>query len=247
LQYDYDAMTPPARFSWSETLRALGRPGPPPPGLVGAGSLLLAFGLAAVLVLIGLGYAWHDNPHRYFGERKAGTYLSFLNLLATGAVSAAIARRLGPASFARFWWAAAVGFVWLGCDDLFTLHEQIDRGLHALLGLDPEDPVTDHLDDLIVGGYGVAALVLAYRHRADLQYLTWMHRILGGAFMLFAAMVVVDFLHWSKTLEDSLKVVAGTLIFVGFLAARLELCELGRDSPGLEDDVLGADDRRRDE
>jgi hypothetical protein len=23
---------------------------------------------------------WHDNPHRYFGERKAGTYLSFLNL-----------------------------------------------------------------------------------------------------------------------------------------------------------------------
>ena len=77
--------------------------------------------------------------------------------------------------------------------------------------------------------------MLAYRHRADLQYLTWMHRVLGGGFTLFAAMVVVDFLHWSKTLEDSLKVVAGTLIFVGFLAARLELLEPGRRAPAEEE------------
>jgi hypothetical protein len=94
-------------------------------------------------------------------------------------VSASIARHLGPAPFARFWWAAAGGFVWLGCDDLFTVHEQIDRGVHALLGLDPEDPMT---------------------------------------------MIVIDFL----TLEDSLKVVAETLIVVGFLAARLELRENSR-------------------
>lgn len=211
-----------------ETLRVLRRPSPPQPGLARAGTLLLALCLATVLVLIGLGYAWHDNPHRFFGERKAGTYLSFLNLLATGATSASIARRLEPTPFARFWWAAAVGFVWLGCDDLFTLHEQIDRAFHALLRLDPDHPVTDHLDDLIVAGYGVAALALAYRHRVDLRHLTWMHRVLGGAFTLFVAMVVVDFLHWSKTLEDSLKVVAGTLIFVGFLAARLELREPDR-------------------
>jgi hypothetical protein len=221
-------MTSSPRFCWIETLRALRRPNPSPPGLVRAGTLLLAFCLAAVLILIGLGYVWHDNPHRHFGERKAGTYLSFLNLLATAAVAASIARRLGPTPFAHFWQVAAVGFVWLGCDDLFTLHERIDRGLHALLGLDPEHPVTDHLDDLIVASYGVAALGLAYRHRADLQHLTWMHRILSGAFMLFATMVVVDFLHWSKTIEDSLKVVAGTLIFIGFLAARLELGERDR-------------------
>ena len=74
----------------------------------------------------------------------------------------------------------------------------------------------------------------------DLQYLTWMHPILGGAFMLFAAMVVIDFLHWSKTLEDSLKVVAGTLIFVGFLAARLELREPRRHSPTPEEARLTA-------
>ena len=214
---------PSRQFSWFETIRAFFRPTPPPPGLARAGIVFLGLSLAAVSVLIVLGEIWYDNPHRYFGERKAGTYLSFLNLLATGCVAAVIAHRLGPMPFSRFWWATAGGFVWLGCDDLFTLHEQVDRGVHAVLGLDPDDPITDHLDDLIVAGYGVAALGLAYRYRAELRHLTWMQRTLAWAFGLFAAMVVVDFLHWSKTVEDGLKVVAGTLIFVGFFSAHLEL------------------------
>lgn len=221
-------MTPaPAPFSWLETLRALRRPGSPPPGLVPVAAVLVTGGLAAVLALIWLGHAWHDDPHRFFGERKVGTYLSFFNLVATGAMAAVISRRLGPVPFARFWWVAAFGFVWLGCDDLFTLHERIDRGVHAVLGWDPEHPVTDHLDDLIVASYGVAALVLAYRCRRELTRLTGMHLTLGIAFALFTGMVVADFLHWSKTLEDGLKVVAGTLIFVGFLAARLQRAQLG--------------------
>jgi hypothetical protein len=248
LQYDDGTMTAPAHFSWLETVRALCRPSPAPPALVRTGGLLLALSLAAVLVLAILGYVWHDNSHRYFGERKVGTYLSFLNLLATGALSASIAQRLGPRDFARFWWVAAVGFVWLGCDDLFTLHERIDRGLHALFRLDPDHPITDHLDDLIVASYGMAALALAYRHRMDLWPLTWMHRTLGSAFVLFGAMVVADFFYWSKTLEDGLKVVAGTLIFVGFLAARLELgwAAEHQSSTLVEgDDARGADDRHR--
>ena len=220
--------TPTRRFCWRETVRAFCRPGVPPAGLVRAGAVLLGLSLVTVGVLILLGQAWHDDPHRYFGERKAGTYLSFVNLLATGVVAASIARGLGPTPFSRFWWMAAGGFTWLGCDDLFTLHEQIDRGVHAVLGLDPNDPLTDHLDDLIVTGYGVAALGLAYRYRADLQSLTWMQRTLSLAFGLFALMVVVDFLHWSKTLEDGLKVVSGTLILIGFLSARLELVGASR-------------------
>jgi hypothetical protein len=203
--------------------------------------VLLGLSLIAVVALAALGYAWHGNPHRFFGERKVGTYLSVLNLIATGVMAASIARQLKPRPFARFWWAAAAGFVWLGCDDLFTLHEHIDRGLHALFGLDPDHPVTDHLDDLIVAAYGVAALGLAYRHRVGLQPLTWMQRTLGTAFALFAVMVVADLLHWSKTVEDGLKVMAGTLIFVGFLAARLELraaAPVPAARPALEPDAL---------
>lgn len=222
---------PPAGFSWLATLRALRHPGAPPPGLLPLGALLVGGGLAAILTLIWLGQIRHDDPHHFFGERKVGTYLSFLNLVGTGAVAAVIGRRLGPVPFARFWRVAAVGFVWLGCDDLFVFHERIDRGFHALFGLDPDHPVTDHLDDAIVAGYGVAALVLAHRYRRELARLPWMHLTLGTAFALFTGMVVVDVLHWSKTLEDGLKVLAGTLILVGFVAARLELAQLGLARP----------------
>jgi hypothetical protein len=220
-------MSPSPAFSWSAALEALRRPGRPPAGLPAVAGVLLVLCLAAVVVLIQLGQTWHDDPHRYFGERKAGTYLSFVNLVATAVVAALVARRLAGSSFARFWGVAAAGFVWLACDDLFVLHERIDRAVHGLLGLDPDDPITDHLDDLIVAGYGAAAAALAYVHRAHLASVRWMLVILALAFVVFAMMVVVDFLHLSKTVEDALKVVAGTLILVGFLAAWLQLSTPG--------------------
>jgi hypothetical protein len=223
-------MSPTAPFSWRAVVQGLNRPGTPPTALAGTAFVLLALCVAAVVVLVQLGHAWHDDPHRFFGERKAGTYLSFLNLVATGVVAASIARRLRGSPFARFWWVAAVGFVWLGCDDLFVIHERLDRGIHAVLGLDPENPITDHLDDAIVAVYGVAALVLAYAYRAHLAVFRWMILILALAFPLFTGMVVADVLHLPKTVEDVLKVVAGTLILVGFLAAWLQLALPG-DQP----------------
>jgi hypothetical protein len=221
-------MTPaPDRFSWIETLRAIRRPGPPPPGFVPAATLLMTACLVAVFGLIWLGWIWYDKPHRLFAEHKPGTYLSVLNLLTTGAMSVVISRRLGAVPFARFWRLAAVGFVWLGCDDLFALHEQIDRGAHVLLGWDSADPLADRLEDLIVAAYGLVALLLAYRYRVELARLTWMQIVLGIAFALFTVMVIADFVHWPKALEEGLKVVAGTTIVVGFLAARLQLAQLG--------------------
>jgi len=221
-------MSPPSPFSWRAALQALAQPGsPPPPALPGTAFILLVLCLATVAVLIWLGYAWHNEPHHYFRERKIGTYLSFVNLLATGGVSALVARRLGPAPFARFWWLMAGLLVWMACDDLFIIHEDMDRAIHALLGLDPNHPITDHLDDLIVASYGMAALALAWIHRAHLASFPWMVMILAVAFGLFAAMVVLDFAHVSKTAEDAFKVVAGTLILVGFLAAWLDTTTTG--------------------
>lgn len=111
----------------------------------------------------------------------------------------------------------------LGLDDLFLVHESVDYWIHRLLSMNARHPVTRHLDDLIVAGYGVPALWLAYRYRADLAPLRWMVLILGAAAPLFAAMVVFDVLDWSKTVEESLKLFAGTVIFIGFYAARLQL------------------------
>ena len=216
-----------APFAWRAVLRGLVHPGPPPTALPGTAFVLLALCLAAVVVLLQLGLAWHQNPHHFFNERRVGTYLSFLNLVATGAVAAMVARPLRGTPSAGFWWVAAFGFVWLGCDDLFIIHESIDRRIHAILGLDPADPLTDHLDDAIVALYGVAAVALAYVHRAHLATLRWAILILALASPLFVTMVVLDFLSTAKTLEDGLKTVAGTLILVGVLAAWLQLVTPG--------------------
>jgi hypothetical protein len=215
-------MSPLSPFSWRAALYTLGHPGPPPPALLGTAFVLLALCLATVAVLLWLGDAWHNEPHHFFREHQIGTYLSFANLVATGGVSALIARRLRPAPSTRFWWWMAAVLVWTGCDDLFLIHEDIDRVIHALLGLDPNDPITDHIDDLIVAGYGVAALALAWVHRVHLASFPWMVLFLAMAFGLFAALVVLEFTHLPRATEEVVKVVGGTLTLVGFLAAWLD-------------------------
>lgn len=195
------------------------RPGPPPPGWPRAAALLMLTAAALVALTIAAGVAWHDNPARYFGERKFGTYLSFVMLMSAATVAALIARRLGRVPSRRFWLVSAGLFAWVACDDLFVFHERADRLVHAVLGWDPDDPLTDGGDDAIVAGYGVIAAWQAYRHRQHLLQLRWMVLTMVVAFGCFCAMVAYDVTHTSKTIEDTFKVAAGTLIVVALLAA----------------------------
>jgi hypothetical protein len=215
-------MRPPAPFSWRAALYRVRHPGPPPRGLLGTAVVLLAITVAAIAVLIWLGAAWYGAPHQYFREQQIGTFLSVLNLVASGGVSALIAWRVRPAPAARFWWWMGALLVWVGCDDLFGIHEDVDKLLHAFLGLDPNDPITDHADDLIVAAYAVPAAALAWIHRAHLASFPWMVICFATAFGLFAAMVALDYTHVSMAVEESVKLVAGTLILVGLLAVWLD-------------------------
>jgi hypothetical protein len=198
---------------------ALLRPGPPPPGWPRAAALLLATSAVLVALTIAAGVAWHDNPARYFGERKFGTYLSFVMLMSAATLSVLIARRLGQVPSRRFWVVAAGLFAWVACDDLFVFHERADKLVHALLGWDPDDALTDAADDAIVAVYGLFAAWQASRHRAHLLQLRWMVLTMGVAFACFCAMVAFDVMHSSKAIEDTFKVAAGTLIVVALLAA----------------------------
>jgi hypothetical protein len=195
------------------------RPGPTPPGWLRASAVLLAAAAVLVALTIAAGVAWHDNPARYFGERKFGTYLSFVMLMSAASLSFLIAQRLGSAPSRRFWLLAAGLFAWVACDDLFVFHERADQLVHAMLGWDPNDALTDAGDDLIVGVYGLLAAWQAYRHRQHLLRLRWMVLTMAVAFACFSVMVVVDVMHTSKTIEDALKVAAGTLIVIALLAA----------------------------
>jgi hypothetical protein len=195
------------------------RPGPPPPGWPRAAAVVLATSAVLVALTIAAGVMWHGNPARYFGERKFGTYLSFVMLMAAAVICVLIARRLGRVPSRRFWVTAAGLFVWTACDDLFVFHERADKLMHAMLDWDPDNPITDAGDDLIVAVYGVVAAWQAYRHRQHLLRLRWMVLTMGVAFACFGAMVTYDLMHWSKVIEDTYKVAAGTLIVVALLAA----------------------------
>ncbi|RIL03877.1 MAG: hypothetical protein DCC71_14800 [Proteobacteria bacterium] len=155
--------------------------------------------------------------------------------LASGALLLWIARlasqigRVRRAEAAAIWRVAAIGFAFLAADELFAIHENLDKLVHWLFGI-RETPLTDRLDDAIVGLYGVAGAALAFAHRAEL--LRWRsarpYAVWGAA--LACAMVVLDaatnrsdlfetFLaepqakaleSWLSVAEDALKLYAET-------------------------------------
>jgi len=103
---------------------------------------------------------------------------------------------------------------------VYGLHEELDRGVHKLLGWhDRRHWLTDHLDDVFVALYGVIALAWADRHFERLVRLRWTALMFGVAFLCFVGMTVLDFAGLTAWLEDSLKLLAGTLILAGLLTA----------------------------
>lgn len=217
-------------------MRSLSDPSSPRLWRAACGSVLAVAG-ATIAVLWWLGSARGD-PALYFDEWEAGTYASAALLVACAIASAAVARRLAGSGPARFWGIVAAGFGWLAYDEVFRVHERLDRWVHRRLGLDPSHPVTDHLDDLVVALYGVAALFLAWRWRRHLVGLPRLVRPLAAAAATGLAMFVVDVVHDGfMFVEESLKLVTGALLLCGILGALLDP-DLGngpRDGPAERD------------
>ena len=208
----------------AEALRVLTRPGPPPPGWARSTALLVVAVLALAAVIAWAGWLTRGDPDRYFGEQRPGTLLSAGLLFASAETCRRLHRTPGAAAaFGRFWIVHAFLFVYLGLDELFRVHERLDRLLHRLGGLDARHRVTDHLDDLIIIAYAAFAAALWFRRRRQLLRLPWTVLTMVGAFAAFAAMMAVDVAGQVKAVEDSLKLLAGALILSAFLAARWEV------------------------
>jgi hypothetical protein len=201
-----------------ERLAQIAHPGPLPRPVAVAGVVLFAVTLVLIAVLVWFGILWHATPSKYFRERRVGTYYSGALLAASGAVAAALARRAGPASSRRFWTVVAVGFAYLTLDEVLTIHEEADRWAHAVMGWDPKHWLTDHLDDAIVAGYGLVAVVWTWWHRDDLLRLRWTAILLATAFAGFVIMETLDYTGLSATVEDSLKLLAEVVILLALLA-----------------------------
>ena len=211
-------------------LHAVLHPGPPPPGWAAQAAVVIALVGAAVVAMVVAG-SQEGHPAKYFGEGRVGTKLSAGLLLAAAALCVAIALDPQAGALRRFWIVSAVGFAYLSYDDLAMAHENIDRLVHQVLGWDPKNPVTTHLDDAIVAGYGVVAAWWAYRHRALLLQLPWTTSTMAIAFAWAAASVLFDAARDWKTIEESCKTIAEAFIVAALLAARLET-RAGRPGTG---------------
>jgi len=119
--------------------------------------------LAVAIVLV---VAWTTGPFSFhFGSARLVNIYSFFQLFATAYIAFLACRSLERESSlkwrqnppARPFFISAIGFLFLGLDDLLSIHESIDHLIHAILRI-KETAVTDHIDDIILLMYGVIAV-----------------------------------------------------------------------------------------
>lgn len=169
--------------------------------------------LNAIMIL--LGYL-DDNIFKHYGERMAGTYISVILLLLLGVTNFRIylLRRSH-----LIWLLMAVGFVFLAYDDQFKFHEGLDRDIHRFFGM-TQTPLTDRLDDFIIGAYAILGAGALYLTRAEIMRYKMLFGYLAVGFSIVAVSVVLDavtndkaVLEWmglSDAMVSTLKKMLGT-------------------------------------
>ena len=125
-------------------------------------SVALVFVLVAIVLLI----AWTTGPFFcHFASVRLVSLYSFFQLFATAWVSFLVSKSLEKESSlkwhknpsARPFFIVFIGFLFLGFDDLLSLHENMDALIHFVLRI-KETPWTDHIDDFILLMYGIIAI-----------------------------------------------------------------------------------------
>ena len=83
--------------------------------------------------------------------------------------------------------AIAIGCAFLAMDDKFMFHENLDKAMHSLFNWE-ETKLSDRLDDIIVGIYGVAGIVFVSINRKNFafspRFITYAKYALGLAFIM---------------------------------------------------------------
>ena len=200
--------------------------------------------LAIVLAIRGAISAGY-SPKAFFEEGGYMTILSCLQLLGSAFVARKtfLLARLSPHFMlneqSSLWRTVSWGLFFLTVDDALQVHEHIDKLLHFLLRIwlnFEETPISDLADDAIVGGYLLffAFYVVRKWRLIKIFRRSWLYFQLG--FILTMVMVIFDaasnnliFISmltdnsqqqfnwqiWFGTFEDSVKIYAEGLFFVG--------------------------------
>jgi hypothetical protein len=149
-----------------------------------------------------LAIAWNTGPFFYhFAEMRLITVYSFFQLIATAAVALAASKVLGENSSlqlrmnpqSRPFFISALGFLFLGLDEIFSIHENLDKLIHAVFRM-KETPWSDHIDDFILFLYGLIAIFFIKEFIEEFKKHPYMVGFIGIGVIMFFAMFCLDYI-----------------------------------------------------
>ena len=132
---------------------------------------------------------------RSYGEKSIVTDVSTLQLALCSSVSSiisvAVLRQKGSLTLYKglIWIAIAFGCAYLAMDDAFMYHERLDRTIHSLLGWE-ETSLSDRIDDILVGIYGVIGIAFIFLNR---NYFSFSPRFIKYAKLSFSFCILMVF------------------------------------------------------
>ncbi len=203
---------------------------------------LMLLNVALIALGISLGILLKNDSHHFFGEGRALTWLSTLQLLGAAYICWQIKnyfdknKRYGASRDGFFWAVISAGFVFLAADEVTRIHERLDHTLHLLFRFQ-ETELSDQLDDMILLLYALIGLVFIYYYRSQAKRYLKVLPLFFGAGLLFLLMVAADAacnnlyylrhiyadeaqalraMSWLGVLEDSLKSIAEIFFITAF-------------------------------
>ena len=170
---------------------------------------------------------------RSYGEKSIVTDISTLQLALCSSVSSIIALAIfcqkGSLTLYKglVWIAIAFGCAYLAMDDAFMYHERLDKMIHSLLSWE-ETSLSDRIDDIIVGIYGVIGIAFIFLNRSCFSFSPRFIKYAKLAFSLCILMVFCDSRGFGLVnnlrpilfhLEEWTKLLGGACLLVALLCA----------------------------
>ena len=138
------------------------------------------------------------NALRCFEEKTIATFYSGFLLLGIAWLCFQMRRLRHVAPGRTFWkpetaiWGLmALGFAFLAVDEVAEVHESMDKLIHRVFRL-RETNLTDRIDDMIVGLYGLTGIGALFAYRKELTRHKHVAPFLAAGIILFFAMVALD-------------------------------------------------------
>lgn len=160
---------------------------------------VLLFETFAIVIALALGLL-QGNIVGPFKEGGLITWVSLSQLLLIAGLSwkvftlhNGVLNRRGWRSPQWVWAIIAVGFVYLACDELTLIHETLDKHIHNFFMMQ-ETALTDRLDDIIVGFYGLIGIGILYYYREALEKYVGIFPFFVSGFAFLFVMIVFDVL-----------------------------------------------------